>query len=149
MRVFSLLFVVFTLALSACGGALIGPNGRLIRVVVDGDQIVFDDPILFAHDSDEILHDSDALLDRIAEVFSENPDIVGATIEGHTDVTGSQSHNMDLSQRRAESVVQALESRGVTQSLHAVGVGPNRPLCQDDTDSCHQQNRRVEIHVTR
>lgn len=148
MRVSSLLVLVSTLLLSACGGALIGPNG-LIRVVVDGDQIVFNDPIRFASDSDEILEESDPLLDRIAEVFGENSDIVGATIEGHTDATGSQSHNMDLSQRRAESVVRALESRGVTQSLHPVGVGPNRPLCQDDTDACHQQNRRVEIHVSR
>lgn len=137
------------LSLSACSGALVGPNGSLIRVVVDGDRIVFDDPILFAHDSAEILSESDALLDRIAEVFGENPDIHGATIEGHTDSTGAHDHNMELSQERAESVVEALQARGVLQALTPVGVGPNRPLCPEETDACHQQNRRVEIHVIR
>ncbi|MFT5358089.1 MAG: outer membrane protein OmpA-like peptidoglycan-associated protein [Polyangiales bacterium] len=128
------------------GRLVVGPNG-VIRVVVEGDQIVFDDPILFATDSDEILPESFPLIDKIAETMVEHSEIRSATIEGHTDDTGSSEHNHELSQRRAAAVVEALRSRSVTTPLVAAGIGEDRPLCTDDNDACHQRNRRVEIHI--
>ena len=113
------------------------------------DRIVFDDPILFAMDSDEILHESDALLDEIAKTLQEHEEIAAVRVEGHTDATGSAEHNQELSERRAEAVVEALRERGVTQTLSAQGFGKTRPLCQEDTEACHGQNRRVELHIVR
>lgn len=142
------LFLLLALCLSfACGGRIVvGPNG-VIRVVVEGDQIVFDEPILFATNSDEILPESFPLIDKIAETMVEHSEVRSATIEGHTDDTGSSAHNHELSQRRAAAVVEALRSRNVTTPLVAAGIGEDRPLCTDDSDACHQRNRRVEIHI--
>ena len=140
---------LLALTLLGCGHTLVvGQDGR-IRVVVQGDRIVFDDPILFAMDSDEILHESDALLDEIAKTLQEHEEIAAVRVEGHTDATGSAEHTQELSERRAEAVVEALRERGVTQTLSAQGFGKTRPLCQEDTEACHGQNRRVELHIVR
>lgn len=143
------LLIILALCLSsvACGRQLMIGRDGVIRVVVEGDQIVFDEPILFATNSDEILPESFPLIDKIAETMVEHSEVASATIEGHTDDTGSSEHNHELSQRRAASVVEALRSRNVTTPLVAAGIGEDRPLCSDDTDACHQRNRRVEIHI--
>lgn len=144
-----LLTILALFVVLGCGHRLVVGNDGTIRVVVEGDHIVFDDPILFATDSDEILEASFGLLDKIAETMVEHTEITGATIEGHTDATGSAEHNQELSERRAQSVVAALQQRGVPQPLQAVGKGLSEPLCSEDTDECHQRNRRVEILITR
>ncbi|MBP2161036.1 MULTISPECIES: OmpA family protein [Asticcacaulis] len=65
-------------------------------------------------------------------------------IEGHTDASGAYSKNMDLSQRRAQSVVDYLVANGVSSSrLKAEGFGPNRPLSGVSKRS--PANRRVEL----
>ncbi|MGH8232450.1 MAG: OmpA family protein, partial [Steroidobacteraceae bacterium] len=65
---------------------------------------------------------------------------------GHTDSRGSDSYNDALSQRRAEAVAQALESRGVDSSrIDAVGRGKALPVATNDTAAGRQQNRRVEL----
>ena len=65
-------------------------------------------------------------------------------IEGHTDASGAYSKNMDLSQRRAQSVVDYLVSSGVSSArLKAEGFGPNRPLAGVSKRS--PANRRVEL----
>lgn len=65
-------------------------------------------------------------------------------IEGHTDASGAYSKNMDLSQRRAQSVVDYLVSSGVAANrLKAEGFGPNRPLAGMSKRSA--ANRRVEL----
>jgi outer membrane protein OmpA-like peptidoglycan-associated protein len=67
-------------------------------------------------------------------------------IEGHTDSIGSDSYNEALSQRRAEAVATALETRGVPATrIEAVGRGKSAPVAGNDTSAGRQQNRRVEI----
>ena len=67
-------------------------------------------------------------------------------IVGHTDDTGSLEHNLQLSQKRAESVVKALESRGVSASrLAAKGLASFAPVANNDTDAGRALNRRVEL----
>ena len=118
-------------------------------VHLEGDHITIDDHIHFAHDSDEILADSSQLLDHIAEFLQHHEEITALHLVGHTDSTGTAEHNMDLSTRRAAAVRAALEQRGVTQPIDSRGAGMTEPLCQEDTEDCHQRNRRVEFQVNR
>jgi outer membrane protein OmpA-like peptidoglycan-associated protein len=67
-------------------------------------------------------------------------------VTGHTDSTGGHPYNMDLSQRRADSVSSYLGAQGVQAvRLQARGFGPDRPIAGNDTVEGRQENRRVEI----
>lgn len=116
-------------------------------VHIEGDHLVIDRHINFATNSEEILEDSFDLLDHIAQLLKNHPEIAVVHVIGHTDNAGNADHNQKLSERRASSVVEALRSRGVSQKLDAAGKGKAQPLCQEDTDECHQKNRRVEFVV--
>ena len=71
------------------------------------------------------------------------------TVEGHTDSMGSDSMNMDLSQRRADSVRAAVTSRGVDGTrIVARGMGESLPVASNADAAGRQQNRRVEIVFT-
>lgn len=86
-------------------------------------------------------------LDKLVAALSEHPDTTVA-IEGHTDSTGSDSYNMDLSRRRAESVVSYLVGQGIDRSrLSAKGLGEGYPVASNDTSAGRQQNRRVEMII--
>ena len=72
------------------------------------------------------------------------------TIEvvGYTDSTGSRQHNMDLSQRRAQSVATYLTSQGVSgANLSARGAGPDSPVASNADVNGRAQNRRVEVNL--
>ena len=114
---------------------------------IEGDHLVIDNKIHFGHDSDEIMADSTELLDHIAQALKNHTELATVHIIGHTDSSGDDAHNLELSQRRAAAVVAALQERGVTQNLDARGAGEQEPACSEDTDECHEQNRRVEFVV--
>jgi OOP family OmpA-OmpF porin len=89
--------------------------------------------------------------DEIAKVgdFMKKYPTTTAVIEGHTDNVGSYNHNMELSQRRAESVVNYLvDNFGIDRSrLTAKGYGFTRPIADNATDQGKQQNRRIEAII--
>ncbi len=117
-------------------------------VRLEGDHLQIDRHINFATDSDEILADSNDLLDHIAAFINSHRAQIGhLRIIGHTDAAGGAEANQALSERRAAAVAQALSSRGVTIQLEHSGVGETQHLCNEDTDACHAQNRRVEFLV--
>lgn len=67
-------------------------------------------------------------------------------IEGHTDSTGSESYNLDLSERRAQAVQNFLISNGINpQRITARGYGESYPVASNSNEAGRQQNRRVEI----
>lgn len=71
-----------------------------------------------------------------------------AQIVGHTDSTGSNAYNMDLSNRRAASVASHLTGNGVPYNrVNTVGMGEDYPIASNSTDAGRQQNRRVEINI--
>ncbi|MEM6294961.1 MAG: OmpA family protein [Myxococcota bacterium] len=117
-------------------------------VHIEGDHLTIDRKIHFATDSDEILDDSTEILDHIAQALENHTEFGTVHVIGHTDTTGDDAHNMELSQRRAEAVVLALRNRGVAQNIDARGAGETEPACtSDDTAECHEKNRRVEFIV--
>jgi OOP family OmpA-OmpF porin len=102
--------------------------------------------IYFDSDRAEVKPDSKPTLDEIATLMRERP-ALNLYVVGHTDGTGALSHNLDLSQSRAEAVVAALVSNhGVgAERLVAKGVGPLAPVSTNASEDGRAQNRRVEI----
>lgn len=116
-------------------------------VRIEGDHLVIDQKIMFAHNSDEILSESNEILDHIAQALANHTELSTLHVIGHTDTSGGHDLNQKLSEKRAAAVVAALQERGVAQTIDSRGVGETEPVCSEDTDACHEQNRRVEFVV--
>jgi outer membrane protein OmpA-like peptidoglycan-associated protein len=103
--------------------------------------------ILFDTDKDVIKSESKPILDAAVEVLQKYPQ-VRVEISGHTDSAGAYEHNVDLSQRRAESVKTYLTNAGVDASrIETRGAGPNEPIASNDTKDGRAQNRRIEVKI--
>ncbi len=101
----------------------------------------------FASGQHQLLPEARANLDRVVEFVQRYPDRP-VRIEGHSDSRGSPNLNQALSQRRAESVRQALIEDGVEASrIEAIGFGQDRPIADNGSEEGRAQNRRVEIVV--
>lgn len=101
--------------------------------------------IHFATDSAALAPDSKGTLAQMVELLKSRPDLK-VYIVGHTDNTGTLQHNLALSQRRADSVVKALEAQGVAASrLSAKGLASYAPVASNDSEQGRAQNRRVEL----
>jgi len=81
----------------------------------------------------------------VVEILNSNPEI-SMIIEGHTDSQGNRLANIDLSQRRADSVMKYIAGKGIAaERLSAKGFGPDQPIASGKTAKDHEQNRRVEF----
>lgn len=101
----------------------------------------------FASGQHRLLPEARANLDRVVEFVQRYPDRP-VRIEGYTDSRGGANLNQALSQRRADSVRDALIEEGVDPSrLEALGFGQDRPVASNDSEEGRAQNRRVEIVV--
>jgi OOP family OmpA-OmpF porin len=99
----------------------------------------------FGTDSEKLTEDSRDTLDKVAESLKAYPD-VRVEIGGHTDARNSNSYNLDLSQRRAESVKSYLVQQGVDPSqLEVKGYGESKPIASNKTVAGMAKNRRVEL----
>jgi len=105
--------------------------------------------ILFETDSAKLEPSAADLVRRISDMMKKNPDVKVAVV-GHTDSMGDYNYNLQLSQRRAKAMVDALVKDGVaTTRLAAVGIGPLSPAAPNDTPEGRAQNRRVELVLIR
>ena len=112
------------------------------RVVISGG-------ILFEFDSAKINPNAMQLVDKLAGVMKQYPNLNVAVV-GYTDNTGNFNYNIKLSQRRANSIVEQLVRDGVSANrLAGVGVGPLSPIATNDTEYGRAQNRRVELVLIR
>jgi outer membrane protein OmpA-like peptidoglycan-associated protein len=102
--------------------------------------------ILFDVDSDRIRPESTPTLAEIGNMLEAHPDL-RISIEGHTDDTGDDAHNQELSERRAQSVrALLLDQYGIAEGrLEAKGLGESNPVAPNDTPEGRQNNRRVEL----
>lgn len=118
----------------------------LIRV--QGTLITTFDAVRFQTGSDVILEESHPMLTEVANVLRVNPSM-HIRVEGHTDSAGDDRQNLELSQRRADSVRRFLIEHGVPAGqVSAVGHGETRPVAPNDTPAGRARNRRVEFHIT-
>jgi len=103
--------------------------------------------VLFPFDSAELKPGNQRAVDRLAQFLRERPEL-NVLIEGHTDSVGDAAYNERLSERRAESVREALISRGIDPSrIRATGLGENYPVASNSDAAGRSENRRVEVVV--
>jgi OmpA-OmpF porin, OOP family len=118
------------------------------RVIIRKGKLEILDKIYFETDKDEIKAISFPLLDAIAATIKGNPQLQLLEIQGHADERGDDAHNLDLTERRAQSVRRALEERNVEPGrLKAHGYGETKPICTQHNEDCWSQNRRVEFII--
>jgi len=107
------------------------------------------EPVHFRTNSDEILPQSYPMLNEVVGILKTNPDM-RIRVEGHTDGVGDDRVNLELSQRRADSVRRYVVDQGVPSGqVDAAGHGETRPLASNDTRAGRARNRRVEFHIVR
>lgn len=147
-------------AIGAAVGAIIGdqmdrqaaelknelPDAQVVR---DGDgiQVTFNAAILFAVDSDKVQEAAKGSLNDLAASMNKynNTELL---IVGHTDNTGSDTYNLNLSKRRATSVKNFIASQGIAGTrLQTDGKGEAEPVADNTTAAGRQANRRVEIKI--
>ena len=105
--------------------------------------------ILFDVNQDTLRPEAQIVLAKLAGILLIIPD-QDALVEGHTDATGDDRYNLDLSRRRARSVTQFLQLQGLEpRRLQAVGYGIERPVAGNETAAGRKRNRRVEIVISR
>ena len=118
-----------------------------VERVGEGLKVTFDSGLLFAVNSSKLTPDMKTQLRDFAATLNEYDD-TNILIDGHTDSTGSDSYNMDLSEDRADAVNDYLTSLGVKRSRLGIrGFGETQPVASNDTDAGRQQNRRVEVSI--
>lgn len=106
--------------------------------------------ITFRVNSWTLSDEAKATLDRIAGQVGSQQSGYLVEIQGFTDTTGSESYNVMLSQRRAETVLRYLVSKNVPlHRLSIIGLGPENPVADNSTRAGREQNRRVEVRILR
>lgn len=104
-------------------------------------------PVTFEPSSTKVDSASEQRLSEIGQALAKC-NATGIQVQGHTDSTGSAATNMPLSQKRAESVREALVNAGVKgESVTAKGFGATQPVASGDSPEALAQNRRVVILV--
>ncbi len=99
----------------------------------------------FETDQATLTPEDQATLQRAAAAMKANPN-VHLRLEGYTDSTGADSHNLTLSQRRAQAVAEYLKGQGIDGNrLTGEGFGPAKPADTNATDAGKADNRRVEL----
>jgi outer membrane protein OmpA-like peptidoglycan-associated protein len=122
-------------------------EGTGVSVTRIGDNITLNMPgnITFATDSSDLNAAFFDVLGSVTKVLKEFDQTV-VEVAGHTDSTGTDAYNQQLSERRAQTVSRYFESRNVSaQRLITVGMGESRPVADNSSAEGRQLNRRVEI----
>ena len=121
--------------------------GAEVERVGEGIAVTFESGILFPYNSDVIQSAGQSNLRQLATSLRNYPG-TEVLIVGHTDATGSDQYNMDLSYRRAESARRFLVAQGIEAGrIRVEGRGETEPIADNTTASGQAQNRRVEVAI--
>jgi outer membrane protein OmpA-like peptidoglycan-associated protein len=116
---------------------------------VRDNQIVINEKVQFEYNSSKIMEVSFSLLDEVAKVIKEHPQIQLIEVQGHASAEGSDSYNLKLSDKRARAVHMYLEKKaGIDKKmLQSKGYGETVPIADNETEDGKEKNRRVEFHI--
>ena len=127
-----------------------------INVEIDLEKIVYDTEIeipniYYDFNKSDIRSDAEPSLNELSNLLRLNP-LLNIELGSHTDCRGDIDYNEDLSQRRAESVVNYLTSKGIeSDRLRPIGYGESNLSincnCDDCTEEQHQTNRRTTFKI--
>ncbi|NUO82594.1 OmpA family protein [candidate division KSB1 bacterium] len=121
--------------------------GAKVERVGEGIHIVFDSGILFDVNKATLKPVSQQNLAKLATILNKYPD-TNILLEGHTDATGSDEHNLELSRQRSQSVANYLASLQVAANRFTImGYGEANPAASNDTEVGRAANRRVEVAI--
>ncbi len=112
------------------------------------ERIEISEKVQFAYNDSTILPASNDLLNDVATVMKQHPEVKKIRIEGHASSEGNDEYNKDLSDRRAKSVMDFLVKVGVDpERMEAIGYGEERPIADNETEEGREKNRRVEFNI--
>jgi outer membrane protein OmpA-like peptidoglycan-associated protein len=124
-------------------------QGTGVSVTRYGNSIVLNMPgsVTFQTNSADLRPEFFEVLNSVAIVLQKYPQ-TAIEVTGHTDSTGSDQYNYELSQRRATTVAHYLQAQAVAPQRFSVqGLGKSRPIADNSTPEGRTQNRRVEIRL--
>ena len=152
--------VLIGAAVGGAAGALIGNymdkqaaeierdiEGARVERVGEGIKITFDSGILFDVNKANLKNNSKTELTNLGTILNKYDD-TNILLAGHTDATGSEQYNLELSRRRAQSVSDYLTVQNINSERFTVqGYGESDPIASNDTADGRAQNRRVEVAI--
>jgi peptidoglycan-associated lipoprotein len=132
------------ITVAAPGSSAEGPTaGNDEELFLSGESPRFD--IFFEFNESSITENQFVTIKSDAQFLKQHPDL-RIVVEGHCDQTGSSEYNLALGDRRANMVKSALEKAGVSSSrMRSISYGKEQLFCEEETDACLRQNRRVHI----
>jgi len=124
------------------------PDEAKVQLDLKKKEIYIFEKVHFALNKATIKRESYDILDAVYTVLEKYPFITLVEVQGHTDIRGSDAHNLDLSQRRADAVKAYLVKKGIaSERLQAKGFGESKLLDTAETEEAHAKNRRVQFIV--
>lgn len=125
-------------------------SGACVPTASGGGAVVELITIPFDFNEFDIRLDAREALNQNAECLRQASGTVTIVLEGHADERGTQEYNLALGEKRANAVRNYLRNLGIEANIMTTrSMGENRPTCRQASESCHQQNRRVEFIQTR
>ena len=123
-------------------------DGRFTPADLDSNDCLRQRTVYFDFDQDTLRPEFQAIMACHAKYLNDQPGS-RITLEGNADERGTREYNLGLGERRGNAVSGALQGAGGSASqLTVVSYGEERPTCTETSESCWQQNRRVEIVYT-
>jgi outer membrane protein OmpA-like peptidoglycan-associated protein len=124
------------------------PRPKTSNVVITKTELKLKKEVHFLHGSAELLPDSMAIMEEVADVLRSHPEIGTVEVQGHTDDSGTPDLNLKLSTDRANAVRDVLVKNGVDAArLTAHGYGQEKPLVPNTTPKNKAKNRRVQLVI--
>jgi outer membrane protein OmpA-like peptidoglycan-associated protein len=123
------------------------PDAKVDRVG-EGIVVEFSDKILFGFNRSDLSSQAGQSLNKLVTVLNKYPD-TNIEVQGHTDSIGSDTYNMTLSEKRAGTVANYLQAKGIAGNrITTKGFGKTAPVASNDTEEGRAQNRRVNFLIT-
>ncbi len=121
--------------------------GAEVTRVGEGIKITFKSGLLFDVDKADLRAEAQKNLTDFSATLNKYSDTI-VLIEGHTDDTGSDEYNLELSKKRAQAVATYLTAQKVDPNRFTInGYGESQPAVANDTAEGRQANRRVELAI--
>lgn len=121
--------------------------GAEVKRVGEGINVTFDTGVLFGYDQDNLTGDARKKLGELATILNKYPDTY-VLVEGHTDASGTDDYNMDLSRRRASTVATYLKTEDIkSPRIMTKWYGEAQPKYSNESEADRAKNRRVEFAI--
>ncbi len=121
--------------------------GARVERVGEGIKITFSSGIMFDVDRAVLKEQYKGELTELAAILNKYED-TNILLEGHTDSTGTEEYNLDLSKKRSQSVANHLATQKVNPARFTImGYGESQPIASNESSEGRAQNRRVEVAI--